>query len=224
MTKNEAVEKLQQTTKENPVVNAVFHVIALRERQRYNLTPDGLYYRMRREGFNYSKNQYLIVFKLLDELGLARAVINKEGRIEQLKDFRLPLPQLGALACGQNVELEKMGKLLQSGGKTSIEAATPSQRVVPSGSNVVVTQQLVSKRTPVRRFVVTKAGPPATEPVQVPTREARAPRPYQTPNSRLILTVLINDKPINIPVPRNLTPDELAKFMGELMEMDGHRE
>ena len=219
MTKEQVTQELQKQTKENPVYNAVFHVLALRELPRYNMTPDGLYYRMRREGFGYSKTQLLPVFQLLGDLGLAKVVRDPKGRVEQVKDFRLPIPELGALACGQKVEAEKMQKLYKPKPEEALKPAEPFRmmRSVPDKSHVVVTQELVSRRSPVRRMVVTQAGAAGQEPKTVPTREPRAPRPYQTPGSRLILTVLVNDKPINIPVPKDLTPNELADFLGKLM-------
>lgn len=218
MTKEQVTQELQKQTKENPVYNAVFHVLALRELPRYNLTPDGLYYRMRREGFKYSRKEYLPVFELLARLGLARLVKTPKGEVEQVKDFRLPLPQLGALACGQPVELDKMQKLLHAGFKPMAESEpNMTSRSLSGKDHVVVTQTLVSRKQPIRRAIVTQAGPAGQEPTTVPTREPRDPRPYQTPGSRLILTVLVNDKPINIPVPRDLTPVELANFLGRLM-------
>jgi len=47
-------------------------------------------------------------------------------------------------------------------------------------------------------------------------RRGRKPRTYQTPNSKLILTVLVNDKPVNIPIPNGLTTDEIAKLISDL--------
>lgn len=216
MTRDEAINRLQNETKENPVLSAVFHVLALRERPRYNLTPDGLYYRMRREGFKYSKRDYTVVFELLQGLGLARLMKDKKGEVEQVKDFRLPLPKLGALACGENVDISTMGKLLTAGGKPAVEPFT-MKRAVQEGANVMVTQELQAKRTPRRRFIVTKAASDGEGAQTVATREPRAPRPWQTSGSRLILTVLVNDKPINIPVPKDLTSMELASFISELM-------
>lgn len=185
MSKEEVSKELQSRTKTDPVLNAAFHMLALRDRSRFNLTPEALYYKMKREGFtNYNKADYLVVFKTLAELGLARIVLDERGRVEQVRDFRLPLKQLGALACGQNVPVERMGQLLNSGAKPKVEPIVISSK--PS-----------------------------------PRREERQPRPYQTAGTRLILTVLVNDKPINIPVPRDLTPAELASFLGNLMDKEG---
>lgn len=218
MNKNEAVSRLQSETKENPVLSAVFHVLALRERQRYNLTPDGLYYRMRREGFSYSKKEYMVVFNLLPELGLAKASRDKKGQVEQLTEFRLPIPKLGQLACGEKVELTEMSRLLASGDKPKAEPFTV-KRAVEEGAkvNLAITQELHTRKTPSRRFIVTKTQTEGQAPQTVPTREPRAPKPWQTPGSRLILTVLVNDKPVNIPIPKELTPDELSSFIAELM-------
>ena len=209
MTKEEVSSKLQQATKSNPVLSATFHMLALRERSRFNLTPDGLYYRMKKEGYDYNKADYLIVFKTLGELGLAKVVTDRRGRVEQLQDFRLPLRDLGALACGQRVALSKMGKLLSAHEAIKIEpiivSSKPSAVSPPPPATVVPINHKAAERARMADLLPAK-------------REARQPRPYQTPGTRLILTVLVNDKPINIPVPKDLTPQELSSFISNLMD------
>lgn len=190
MTKEETLRELRERTKADPVLDATMHVLAMRRRPRHNLTIDGLYYRMRREGFNHPKKDYARVFKLLGELGLARVLTNLGGDPQEAKDFRMPLPLIGMAACGSPVPADKIGKLL-------------------------------SKAEP----RVPKPGPPTPQKHEMPSvehfiaREPRSPRSYQTPGSRLILTVLVNEKPINIPVPKSLTPDELSALITELWEL-----
>lgn len=41
----------------------------------------------------------------------------------------------------------------------------------------------------------------------------RAPRPWQTSGAKVVLTVLLGEKPINIPMPSNLTPEEIAALV-----------
>lgn len=178
MTKEEIIDRLRERTTADPILNATMHMLALRKRPRHNLTLDGLYYRMRREGFNHPKKEYARVFQLLGELGLAKIMTDLKGDPQQAKDFKLALPMIGAAACGENIPLTKMSK--------------PLVKVVAA----------------------------ATVPAPAPSvREARAPRSYQTPGSRLILTVLVNDKPVNIPVPKTLTPDELSALITELWDL-----
>jgi hypothetical protein len=55
----------------------------------------------------------------------------------------------------------------------------------------------------------------ATKTVEV-RRPTRQPRPYQTPAPRLILTVIVNDKPVNIPVPNDFAPEDVAKLISDL--------
>jgi hypothetical protein len=56
--------------------------------------------------------------------------------------------------------------------------------------------------------------PQPTPPKAAPeVRAARSPRPWQTSGARIVLTVLLGDKPINIPVPANLTALEIAALV-----------
>lgn len=48
---------------------------------------------------------------------------------------------------------------------------------------------------------------------QPPKRRGRKPRAYQTPGSRIVLTIIVNEKPVNIPVPSDLTPTEIAELI-----------
>lgn len=187
MTKEEVLDQLREKTKADPILNATMHMLALRKRPRHNLTLDGLYYRMKREGFDHPKKEYLRVLQLLGDLGLAKIITDFKGEPQQARDFRLSLPLIGAAACGSNVPLSKMGKLI-------------SQNRTP----------MVTQNTPELDPAVSQTPP---------IREPRAPRPYQTPGSRLILTMLVNDKPVNIPIPKTLTPDELSTLIAELWDL-----
>lgn len=168
MTKEKVIEQLRERTKADPILDAAMHVLALRKRPRHNLTLDGLYYRMKREGFNHPKKEYARVFKLFSELGLARVLTDIKGEPLQAKDFRLPIPLIGAAACGTDVPFSKMGK--------------------PIGQ-----------------------APSSKEPIRL--------KSYRAPGSHLTLTVLVNNKAVNIPVPNTLTRDELSSLIVELWDL-----
>lgn len=104
VTQLEAIRELQKDVQVDPLVSAVFHAMALRERNRHNLTTRGLYYKMRKEGFQYQEKDYIPVLNKIASLGLAKPVLGKRGRLEALSSFKMPIRDLGAAACGQNVE------------------------------------------------------------------------------------------------------------------------
>lgn len=190
MTKEQVLDRLRQETQANKILDDTMHVLAMRKRPRHNLTLDGLHYRMRKEGFNYTKKDYTVVFNLLKELGLAKVATNFRGEPLHAEDFRLALPLIGAAAVGQHVPLEKIGRLIAN---MRVEPTMPAPFVPPT--------------------------PKKEEAPKFAPREPRTPRPYQTQSSRLILTVLVNDKPVNIPVPKSLNHEELTSLIAELWEV-----
>lgn len=142
--KDEVIQILRNKVKEDPKASAVFHVLALRERNRYNMTIRGLYYKMRREGFMYQQKEYAPIFRLLSELGLAKIKTGRKGDVQSIEDFKLPLQKLGALACGENVELNGKQPPQKRQGPTivkvpHIEAApAKSKKTAPEAKMAVI--------------------------------------------------------------------------------------
>lgn len=94
----EAVQKLKSETKSNPAVNAVFYLLALRERNRSTLTLGALTQRMKEEGFNYSRDQYRDVLSKFAKHGIGAPVYNKRGNCVAIKDIVVGLSELGRAA------------------------------------------------------------------------------------------------------------------------------
>lgn len=101
MTKiNEAIHRLQEASKQDAKLESVFQVLAHRVRNRHNLTTKGLYYKMRKEGFDYSEKEYIPLFKLMAEVGLCQLQKNNKDRVIACREFKLPLKSLGEAVSG----------------------------------------------------------------------------------------------------------------------------
>lgn len=97
MDQKELVSKLRQAAKD-PVANAVFHVLALRERTRKNITVSGLSLRMSREKYKYSNAEYAQVLKTLAQLGLGVLQTDAKGRPKALREIKISLQSVGRAA------------------------------------------------------------------------------------------------------------------------------
>lgn len=95
----EVVQKLKDETKSNPAAAPVFHLLALRERSRQTLNLNALRQSMKKEGFDFSSNEYRGVLKALAKAGIATAVTNRLGNCVGLKDIQVSLPELGEAVC-----------------------------------------------------------------------------------------------------------------------------
>lgn len=128
MTKEQIAEALKKQRVNDPVWDAVAHVLAFRQRNRSTLTTKGLWLKMRKEGFNYNEGSYAPVVKFLAGLGIGKLQTTKRGRAVGLKDIRVPLQQIGVTACGPE-------------GGDSIPAIPPPRKPSP----VLKTASKVSK-------------------------------------------------------------------------------
>ncbi len=114
------------------------------------------------------------------------------------------LGQLKTGHKGQAVAVDKIPYTLQSIGKAAV------------GADAATLERLKAGR---HRFGTLAALPSTSLPPPAPTeRPARQPRPYQTSASRVILTVLVNDRPVNIPVPRDFRSSDIAELVSRFQE------
>lgn len=109
--KEETVKALSEAVKTDPIFSAVATVLAKRQRNRHNLTTRGLYYKMRKEGFQYQEKEYIPTMKLLGELGLAEVHLDSKGRVDSIRKFKVPLQAIGAVAKGEKPTLVKVAKI-----------------------------------------------------------------------------------------------------------------
>lgn len=103
MSEIEVVEKLMNEAKTNPASSAVFHAFGLRHRTRNEVALSALYHKMRKEGFNFTKDEYLPVIKLLGNLGIGELDVSARGRIKGVKNLKSTLQSIGQIACGQRI-------------------------------------------------------------------------------------------------------------------------
>lgn len=102
---NNVVESLVKEASSNPVSNAMFHVFALRKRARNRVNLNSLYLRMTKEGFTYSRSEYIPGLKLLVSLGLCDQDVNHRGRFIGIKNIKVTLQSIGAAACNKNTDI-----------------------------------------------------------------------------------------------------------------------
>lgn len=112
MTKEQVIERLKEKTAEDPKFSAVAHVLAFRKRDRYCMSARGLWLKMRREGFQYKESEFIPVLEFLAGLGLGKAEVDRRGNVVSLRNLRMPIPLLGAAACGEKIDLDKIDKPL----------------------------------------------------------------------------------------------------------------
>lgn len=106
MSNNKVVELLIKEAESSQASNAVFHVWALRERARAMVTLRNLHHTMVREGFNFDKQDYVRLFKVLASLGLAELDTDSKGRVRGLKKVVGTLYSIGQAACKQRADIE----------------------------------------------------------------------------------------------------------------------
>lgn len=99
------VEALKKKVAEDKTARDVFHVMSLRERARNVVTLGGLDQRMKKEGFNYEKGDYVTVLKFMASLGFGKLETDSRGRVTALKDIKTTLQSIGEVAMGLNAEL-----------------------------------------------------------------------------------------------------------------------
>lgn len=141
MTKEDVIQKLQEKTAEDPKFSAFAHVMAFRKRDRYCLSARGVWLKMRREGFKYKESEFIPVLEFLAGLGLGKAETDHKGNVVSLRNLRMPIPLLGAAACGQEIDLDK------------IERPLPVEAIAKQPPKVVPMKKIVNtgaKAPPVR--------------------------------------------------------------------------
>lgn len=105
MEKTQVIETLKKEAKSNPTANAVFHVWALRERTRDQVTLEALTAKMHREGYEFEKSEYAALLDKLGKLGFGTIRV-KNGRTEALTGVKTTLQSIGSAALGERQRLQ----------------------------------------------------------------------------------------------------------------------
>lgn len=162
------IETLKKEAANNKVLDAVLHMFAARERTRFILTIFGVSLRMKKEGFNFSKEQYQDVFKLLAELGVGNLAYDSKGSIIAIKDIKVTLQSMG-----QAVINKKVTKVVAFNKRNLFRSLNPDE--------------------------------PKTEVVPIPM-------------TNVVLTFLINGKPINLSIPGDLDSRDIGDLVVRLKD------
>lgn len=97
-------EKLRKAAQADKVFNDIFHVFAARQRARRMVSVSALAQRMKKEGFNYAKNEYRRFLKFMSSLGLGKLVIDRSGAVRALEGVTVSLQSIGLVACSQGAD------------------------------------------------------------------------------------------------------------------------
>ncbi len=168
MNQIEAIERVRKEASQNPAVNAVMHVWAMRQRARSQITVKAVAKTMKRERFDFKTEDYERIMQLLAVNGFGHLQRNPKGRVTGLKDIKVTLQSLGLAACGQGAVL-----------------------------------RIVHKRPKFVRMHQTK-------PAQPPIPTIRTPAKPKVEYKPMILTVSLGGRTLDIPLPADITDEELS--------------
>lgn len=188
MNLDQSIKKLQSESTTHAGLSDVMHVLAVRQRARQILTAKALTKRMHREGFTgWSEKDIGGVLKLLATLGFGTLDLDPKGRVRALKAIKVSLQSLGAAVLGEDsLKLFRQRQRFQS--VAAVQKADLKQHMAQKGPMPQV--------TPI-------APVPFVERRKIP----------QTPVPNMVLTVMVNNKPVNVPVPKDLNPNDIAKLI-----------
>lgn len=103
----QVVTAIRNEAAKNPVLNAVCHVFAIRERARQQVTLSTLRITMSREGYNHTTEQLQEVLKFFGDLGLGKIERNSKGAIVALKGIKSTLQSIGLAGISKKDALDK---------------------------------------------------------------------------------------------------------------------
>lgn len=95
---NGLVDKLRIRANESKVFNVLCHVFALRERTRGQITIQSLSSKMKKEGFNFTKDEYRNELRFLASIGIGTLETSRRGTITALKNIKITLQSIGQAA------------------------------------------------------------------------------------------------------------------------------
>lgn len=214
MTTVEQISALRTEAARNPVAKDVFVMFASRARTRQTVNLVALERRMEAEGFKHTRAEYQAVLKFLANLGFGKLDLGSRGRIKGLKEVKVTVQSIGAIACGQGIEIKHLSPRVRFGRLSDVEVikAPPAK----PWSKVKEARRLAAEAA----ATTTLPRPLDAVPAQVayeqrtglPDRR-RQPRPYQVLNAQLILTYTLGSgKAISIPIPPDFSAADIAKL------------
>ncbi len=151
----DVLNKVVVEAEANPVSNAVFHVLAARERNRSTLNLASLYSVMKKEGFTHTRSQYADVLKFLGLINVGVLNYTKRGRLIGLKDISISLKTMGSVAVNRQTPpvserkkaevIHLMNKAKERGSSNMEDKISPLEVPPPSSDRKYVTLYLNHK-------------------------------------------------------------------------------
>lgn len=100
------IQALQAQATKSPAFNAMCHVFAMRERTRQQVTIANLVMTMTKEGFKFTKQDYLEELKFLASIGIGNLAWNARNKITMLKNIKVTLQSIGMSGLAKASKLE----------------------------------------------------------------------------------------------------------------------
>lgn len=107
MDTKQVVEILKKESDSNPASKAALMVFCLRDRPRSTLTLLGLEHRMKAEGFDHSKEEYIPLLKALVAAGIGQLTYADNGSILGIQGVDVTFLSIGEAVFKGKEELEK---------------------------------------------------------------------------------------------------------------------
>lgn len=101
------VTQLRKEAQQKPAFNAICEVFAKRQRARSQVTMHNLQAVMKKEGQEFSREEYAQALKFLAHLGLGRVEFNRNNKLKALKDIKVTLQSIGLAATAKIDALNK---------------------------------------------------------------------------------------------------------------------
>lgn len=236
MNQTQVIESLRTDADKLSALKDTLFAFAMRERARHEITLVSLVSRMKKEGFDHSRHDYVEVLKLLAKAGIGRLDLDPKGRVRGLKEVKTTLQSIGAAALGESARLE-IAKRRNRFGKfeTTLVQTTPPVLVVapePKAEIVLNPPKRVKSGDDAYQtaFNIVKATTETDEPTKaiVEQHEASAVNPKIRPRVQprpgagvwLVLAVLLKDgSTFKTHVPEGLTKDDARRIGQALAEV-----
>lgn len=142
-TSDKLVIALREEANKNPVFNTICRVLASRYRTRQQITMQALKATMKKQGLEFTKQQYEDVLKFMARVGIGHLDKGPRGRIRALKGIKVTLQSVGKAALAGQDQLNNF----KSQVKFAKVPQTFQAKAIKSDSNykVVFTIEMDSK-------------------------------------------------------------------------------
>lgn len=209
---NKIVEALRAEAARNPAFSAVCHAFAMRQRTRFKVTVGNLAATMKKEGFQFAKEQYAEILKFLHGLGIGTLVVHPKKGITALDHIQVTLQSIGKAAVGGQAEVKRQTPAHKF-TELKAEAVVPQAPKAPAKVTVPKLESLAALGE------VDTPAPKAAPPAQPKTAPKEPQKIVRDTNFPAFLTVLIDGKLVAFPGPTNIKSDNLGEFLVKFKEL-----